>query len=109
VGRTRRHDQGLGLNQAQFNEFAFQALKTQFASFHAEMVGPFREIFAGLVSQVPDMAANAQRRALGNSLTPTLRVDRLADFAWEIVGTAEPLVLPDCVAIGRDARTASSR
>lgn len=93
----------MGMTQAQFKDFAFQAMKSTFSTFHAEMVGPLREAFGGMVEQIPDVAANAQRRALTENLTPPKRIERLAEFKWQTVETSEPLILPDCVAVGVDA------
>lgn len=96
----------MGMTQAQFNDFTFQAMKSNFSTFHAEMVGPLRETFARMVEKIPDVAANAQRRVLMENLTPPKRVERLAEFKWQTVETTEALILPDCVAVGRDAENA---
>ncbi len=93
----------MGMTQAQFNEFAFQSIKSNFSTFHAEMLGPLRETFGGMIAKIPDVAADAQRRALTENLTPPKRVDRLVQFQWRTVETGEPVVLPDCVAVGIDA------
>ncbi len=95
----------MGITQAQFNEFAFQAMKANFSTFHAEMAGPLRDAFGGLVEKIPGVAANAQRRALTENLTPPKRVVRLAKFRWQTIETAESVVLPDCVAVGVDAES----
>jgi hypothetical protein len=91
-----------GITQEQFNALAFQAVKANFSSFHAEIAEPLQQTFSNIVEKVPEIAANAQRRSLTESLTPQKRVDRLAEYSWRTIETAEPVVLPDCVAVGVD-------
>ena len=91
-----------GMTQEQFDVFAFQAVKANFSSFHAEIAEPLKQTFSDMVAQVPEVAANAQRRSLTETLSPEKRVDRLSEYSWRTVETAEHVVLPDCVAVGVD-------
>lgn len=91
-----------GITEEQFNALAFQAVKANFSSFQAEIAAPLKQTFSNIVEKVPEIAANAQRRSLTESLTPKKRVDRLAEYSWRTIETAEPVVLPDCVAVGVD-------
>lgn len=93
----------LGMTQEQFTQFAFQMVKSNFAAFHGEIAGPLKEAFSRMVDKVPDAAATAQRRTLSESLSPAKRLERLAKFHWRTIETPNPLVLPDCVAIGLDS------
>lgn len=95
----------MGMNEEQFREWAFQTIKSNFSSFHAEMAGTLNDTFSGMIEKVPDVAANAQRRSLTETLTPPKRVDRLSEFRWQTVESEEPLVLPDCVALGADTES----
>lgn len=92
----------LGMNEEQFKGWAFQTLKANFSSFHAEVSGPLKATLGEMVEKVPDVAANAQRRSLTENLTPPKRVERLSEYHWQTGETADPLVLPDCVAVGVD-------
>jgi hypothetical protein len=93
----------LGMTQEQFNQFAFQTVKSNFSALHAEIAGPLQDAFGRMVEKIPDVAATAQRRTLSESLSPTKRVERLSEFCWRTIEVAKPLVLPDCVAVGADS------
>lgn len=95
----------MGMTEAQFNDFAFQAMKSNFSAFHGEMLGPLREAFGGMIDKIPEAAADAQRRALTANLTPPKRVDRLGQFHWQTVEMLTSVVLPDCVAVGVDTES----
>lgn len=93
----------LGLSEAQFHVWAFQAVKGQFPAFFAEAVGPLKETFAEMIDKLPEVAANAQRTSLTEGLSPPKRVEMMSEFEWKVVHAATALVLPDCVAIAVDA------
>jgi len=89
-------------NEEQFNVWAFQMVKTNFPSLHAEMVGTLNQTFSNILENVPEVAADAQRRSLEKSLTPEKRVDRLVEYRWQTLAPEDSVVLPDCVAVGVD-------
>lgn len=93
----------LGMTEEQFNEWAFQAVKANFSSFHNEIAGPLKQTISNIIEKAPEAAATAQRWSLSENPSPPKRVERLAEFRWQTIETAEPLVLPDCVAVGEDS------
>jgi hypothetical protein len=95
----------VGMSEDQFREWPFKTIKTNFSSFHAEVGGALNDTLGSIVEKVPDVAANAQRRSLTETLTPPKRVDRLSQYSWQTVELDEPLVLPDCVALGANTES----
>ncbi len=93
----------LGMTEAQFNAWAFQAVKGEFPAFFAQTVAPLRDAFAGMIKKLPEVAANAQRRSLAEGLSPPKRVDLMCEFKWQVVHPKSAIVLPDCVAVAIDA------
>lgn len=68
-----------------------------------EMVAQFQPLLAATTARIHgsagEMVANAQKKALGESLAPEERVAFLATLSWEIIPAIEPAILPDCVSI----------
>jgi hypothetical protein len=93
----------MGLTEAQFHSWAFGTVKDGFPAFFAETVGPLKEMFGGMVQELPELAANAQRRGLAEGMSPPKRVEVLSKFEWKVAHPATVVVLPDCVAVAVDA------
>lgn len=93
----------MGITEKQFNALSFQVMKANFSTFHEELAGPIREAFGGMIEKIPEVTANAQRRALADDLAPPKRIERLSEFQWKTIETTDLLILPDCVAIAFDA------
>jgi len=89
-----------GFTQEQFNKLAFEGMKANFSGFHAEMVRPMKDAFAGMATSMPEIAANSQRRSLSENLAPPLRIEKLARYEWRTIQTSSLIALPDCVAVG---------
>lgn len=53
----------------------------------------------GLAGQI---ARDSHTKALASIAEPSQRTTALAQFTWRLVGTTEPAILPDCVAIAVD-------
>lgn len=90
----------VGLSKAQFEQLSFQAIKSSFGTFHSQISGPLESMFANIVAQTPQVAAKAQRRSLEEALSPPVRAEKLIALTWRIIHATEPLILPDCVAVG---------
>lgn len=91
-----------GMSQAQFADWAFAHSKANFSEFHAQMIGPFKQVFSESPGKVAETAADAHRRGLSQALSPKLRVEQMKSYEWRIVHSGYPLVLPDCVAVAFD-------
>jgi Protein of unknown function (DUF4238) len=93
-----------GITKAQFEALAFNELKANFSLLHAETVGMLGALVDSIAGQMPDLTAGAQKKALAENLSPSLRVDMLSQYRWRTVEPPTGVVLPDCVAIGVDAK-----
>jgi hypothetical protein len=93
----------MGLSEEQFHAWAFETVKAGFPALLTETVGPLKDMFGGMIGQLPEVAANAQRRSLAEGLSPPKRVEVLSQFEWKVVHPATSVVLPDCVAVAVDA------
>ena len=91
----------MGMNEATFRQWAFSTIKANFDAYHAETRATIDEALATIVQSMPVVAANAQRKSLGETLAPAQRVESVTEFTWRIVHTTG-LILPDCVAIAYD-------
>lgn len=92
----------MGMTEPEFRAWAFSVIKGNFGAFHQEMTGLLSDAMVQMAEKVPETAANAQRRSLGEDLAPAQRVARMKELDWRVVHTDTLLVLPDCVAIGID-------
>jgi len=95
----------LGMSQEQFNAWAFGHSQANFGEFHAQMLGPLQQAFGEALGAIAQTAAEAQRRSLGDSLSPEARIDNLKKFEWRVAHVAAPLILPDCVAVATNAES----
>lgn len=93
----------LGMDEAAFRQWAFAMVRSNFEDYHREIRGPMDEAVATILATVPGVAADAQRKSLGESLAPTQRVERMAAFHWRVVHQSQPMILSDCVAMATDA------
>ncbi len=91
----------MGMNEAVFRQWAFSTAKANFDKYHAETRGQLNEALAAMVQSIPGVAADAQRKSLGETLAPAQRVEHMTAFNWRIVHVAG-LILPDCVAMAYD-------
>lgn len=97
----------LGLPKAELEALIFQLVKRQFPTFFAGLSGPLAATFATMIGQLPDVAANAQKKSLDQELSPPIRVERLSLLTWRVRHPETALVLPDCVSIGLDENGAA--
>lgn len=98
----------MGMTEAQFNAWVFQAVKGQFSDFFAQNVGPLQSAFKAMAEKLPEVAADAQRRTLSNGLAPGRRVEQISVFSWEVLHPRQAVALPDCVAVAVDASGSAS-
>lgn len=93
----------LGIDRATFEQWAFKNVKSNFETMHAKVKGPISDVVTAMSEALPDTAAKAQRDALNEDLIPAKRVEAMSLLAWRVIHPSEPLLLPDCVAVGFDA------
>lgn len=93
----------LGMDDATFQQWALAMVRANFDNYHRETQGPMDEAVETMLAAVPGVAADAQRKSLGETLVPAQRVQRMAAFHWRVVHPAQPVILPDCVAMATDA------
>lgn len=91
----------MGMDEAVFRQWAFSTVKANFDTYHAATRGLMDEALATIVQSMPGVAADAQRKSLGETLAPAQRVEHMTAFNWRIVHVSG-LILPDCVAIAYD-------
>ncbi|WP_426387645.1 DUF4238 domain-containing protein [Sphingobium sp. R-21] len=92
----------LGMDRETFDRWAFENVKSNFATMHEEISGSMSEVVMAISEALPGTAADAQRRALNEDLVPAKRVEALSALAWRVTHPSEPLILPDCVGVGFD-------
>jgi len=92
----------LGMDRETFDRWAFGRAKSSFATIHKEISGSISGAVMAISEALPGTAADAQRRALNEDLVPTKRVEALSALGWRVTHPSEPLILPDCVAVGFD-------
>lgn len=93
----------LGMDEAMFRQWALAKVRANFEDYHRETRGPMDEAVATMLAAMPDVAADAQRKSLGESLAPAPRVERMAAFNWRVAHPSQPMILSDCVAMATDA------
>lgn len=91
----------MGIEEATFRQWAFLTVKANFDTYYAETREQMDEALATIVQSMPGVAADAQRKSLGETLAPAQRVEHMTAFTWRVVHIAG-LILPDCVAIAYD-------
>ncbi|HEY0958264.1 MAG TPA: DUF4238 domain-containing protein [Novosphingobium sp.] len=88
-----------GMSEDQFTALMFAAAKESFSSFHLEMADQISTMFDRMTDGLPSVAASSQRKSLSESLSPPLRIEKLATLEWRVDYTSSALVLPDCVSV----------
>lgn len=89
----------IGIDRAQLEKILIDKVVNDFSGFHADLVGPLNEAFAGVSTELSQIGASAQRESLSNELVPHLRIERMARREWVVIQSKRKLVLPDCVGI----------
>ncbi|PXA98595.1 hypothetical protein DMC47_07785 [Nostoc sp. 3335mG] len=92
----------LGMDDAMFRQWALAAVRSNFDNYHREIKAPMNEAVATMLAAIPGVAADAQRKSLGETLAPAQRIERMAAFHWRVVHPTQPVILSDCVAMGTD-------
>lgn len=59
--------------------------------------------FKKMVSEVDTIARKGHNKALSTNVAPPARVSELSALEWTTVSVAQGVVLPDCVALGRES------
>jgi hypothetical protein len=93
-----------GLPPAALERVLFGFLKENFSRMF-ESQRPFvGGALAGFYHRAGDIIRDGHKKSLSNELVPDIRVESLSRMQWTMLDVAEPLVLPDCVAIGIDSK-----
>jgi hypothetical protein len=88
-----------GLSPEAAERIAFVIAKERFPQFLASARPTMAAFSAEMYQKADELVAKAQRKALAESVVPAHRVEFLSSFSWETIAMAEPVILPDCVAI----------
>ncbi|CAN7148971.1 DUF4238 domain-containing protein [Acidovorax delafieldii] len=102
--------EGVGdAEQAFFAKLVHFRGREKFAQIHTDLSNDASGVFAALLARLPEIVDNAHGRALGQSLVPQQRVDRLKAMTWALIEAPHGahFVLPDCLAVG--SKTADFR
>lgn len=95
--------EGVGdAEQAFFAKLVHFRGREKFAQIHTDLSNDASGVFAALLERLPQIVDNAHGRALGQSLVPQQRVDRLKAMTWALIEAPHGahFVLPDCLAVG---------
>lgn len=87
----------LGLTEDKLEKQLFEIIKSNFGAAHQSVIAPAQAALSEMLSNLSDVAADAQKKALLKSLAPDLRLEELETFEWRIVeDVTQSLALPDC-------------
>lgn len=95
--------EGVGdAEQAFFAKLVHFRGREKFAQTHSNLSSYASGVFQTLLKRLPEIVDNAHGRALGQSLVPQQRVDRLKAMTWALIEAPHGahFVLPDCLAVG---------
>lgn len=95
--------EGVGdAEQAFFAKLVHFRGREKFAQMHTDLSNDASGVLAALLERLPEIVDNAHGRALGQSLVPQQRVDRLKAMTWALIEAPHGahFVLPDCLAVG---------
>lgn len=95
--------EGVGdAEQAFFAKLVHFRGREKFAQMHSDLSNDASGVFEALLKRLPEIVDNAHGRALGQSLVPQQRVDRLMAMTWALIEAPHGahFVLPDCLAVG---------
>ncbi|MGQ0730337.1 DUF4238 domain-containing protein [Acidovorax sp.] len=95
--------EGVGdAEQAFFAKLVHFRGREKFAQTHSDLSSDASGVFEALLKRLPEIVDSAHGRALGQSLVPQQRVDRLRTMTWALIEAPHGahFVLPDCLAVG---------
>ena len=103
----RRHETALrkaGFSLEAFERFALQMMKSGFGSYFPTQVEAMKELTAKFLGEVDSATRRAHNKALGETLSPELRMDELQKMKWSKLHIGEGgIPLPDCIAVCRNS------
>jgi len=89
-----------GISKRDFLEFAFSAIKVNFAELHTTGTPLIRQLMTELLSRTHALVQQSHRGTLLKTLVPLRRVEKLTDLKWLVLPAPEcNLVLADCVVL----------
>lgn len=93
----------LGFTKESFIRFTFDKAKADWAELHPKIAMPMQDAMSHMTKKLPEMASDAQRRALSAALIPERWIERLGRFVWKAIESDGDIILPDSVAVAFNA------
>lgn len=97
------HGGAVGIPERVFERIIFDLAKENSGSIVRGIVPAIANACDDLIARAEAVARDGQTKALGKELAPAARVRALAEWTWTVhSGGDTDMILPDCVALGRE-------
>lgn len=93
----------LGIPPNILEQLAFAAISGGFSTLFEQQQPLIQGLLNDLGNEAKRLAREGHQKALPESIVPAIRVEKLGVFDWRIVGSQDDLILPDCIAIAKEA------